>query len=170
MSSVICPVKFLLKNLNTIQKVTNENVTLKTNSSMKAYTDLEQSKTLSNILPIESADMTLPLRYTQKDEYIPGYVVSRNYIDVYNEMLALPGMDKEEVHKLIQPVWSLVALLGVLPDEVGDNHYLTLDKEGKEYCCCYEDINGNSFKHTFADNPVDACVAMIEKLHELKML
>jgi hypothetical protein len=68
------------------------------------------------------------------------------------------------------PAWSLSALMDVLPDEVGDNHYLTLDKEGEEYCCSYEDCNGNSFRHCFSDNPIDACVAMIEKLNELKML
>ena len=137
---------------------------------MKNCTDLPQSKRLAEFLSLESADMTLPFRHTQKDEYIPGQVGSRNYIDVYNEMIALPGMNKEEVCKLIQPIWSLSALLDVLPDEVGDNHYLTLDKEGNEYCCCYEDINGNSFKHTFADNPVDACYEMILKLHEQKIL
>lgn len=69
-----------------------------------------------------------------------------------------------------EPAWSLAALMEILPSELQDNHYLTLDKEGKEYCCCYEDNNGNSFRHCFSDNPVDACVEMIEKLHELKIL
>jgi hypothetical protein len=68
------------------------------------------------------------------------------------------------------PAWSLSALMDVLPDEVGDNHYLTLDKEGKEYCCCYEDNNGNSFRHCFSNNSVDACVDMIENLHKQKLL
>lgn len=49
-------------------------------------------------------------------------------------------------------------------------HNLTLDKEGKEYCCCYEDNNGNSFRHTFAGNPVDACYEMVVKLHEQNLL
>jgi len=63
------------------------------------------------------------------------------------------------------PCWSLSALLDVFPCELGDNHFLVLDKEGNEYCCCYDGC-----RHTFADNPVDACVAMIEKLHGHKML
>jgi len=68
------------------------------------------------------------------------------------------------------PAWSLTALLDVLPDELEEGYYLTLFKEGKEYCCCYEDNNGDSFKHTFADNPIDACYEMILKLKELKLL
>lgn len=114
---------------------------------MKAYTDIEQSKKLAEILPLESADMCYPLPCEDGDK----------------PLLEQGGLGST-------PCWSLAALLDVLPDEVGDNHYLTLDKEGKEYCCCYEDNNGNNFRHCFSDNPVDACVAMIEKLHELKML
>ena len=117
---------------------------------MKSYTDLEQSKKLAEILPIETADM----RY---DEYI-------SYIDGTPKV----GYKKGVIDGI--PCWSLTALLCVLPDEVGDNHYLTLNKEGKEYCCCYEDNNGNSFRHTFADNLVDACVEMIIKLHEQNLL
>jgi hypothetical protein len=114
---------------------------------MKSYTDLEQSKKLAEILPLESADMCYPLPCEDGDK----------------PLLEQGGFGST-------PCWSLAALLDVLPDEVGDNHYLTLDKEGKEYCCSYEDCNGNSFRHCFSDNPIDACVVMIEKLNELKML
>ena len=114
---------------------------------MKSYTDLEQSKKLAEILPLESADMYYPLPCEEGDK----------------PLLEQGGFGST-------PCWSLAALIDVLPDEVGDNHYLTLDKERNEYCCCYEDINGNSFKHTFADNPVDTCVEMIIKLHEMNLL
>ena len=122
---------------------------------MKGFTDINQSKQLAEFLPLESADTIWDL--TNPD--LPT-------------IRAIPYEDSDYSNKYLNiiPCWGLAALLGVLPDEVGDNHYLTLDKEGKEYCCCYEDNNGNSFRHCFSDNPVDACVAMIEKLHELKML
>ena len=123
---------------------------------MKSYTDLEQSKVLAEILPIESADMCF---------YNDGTAIK---IDA-NSYIVRYSMWKDCVVEII-PCWSLTALLCVLPDEVGDNHYLTLNKEGKEYCCCYEDNNGNSFRHTFADNLVDACVEMIIKLHEQNLL
>lgn len=116
---------------------------------MKSYTDISQSKKLAEILPLESADMF----YTLIDQGL--------YLEVKQGI----EPSKDDI-----PCWSLSALMDVLPDEVGDNHYLTLDKEGKEYCCCYEDNNGNSFKHCFSNNSVDACVDMIENLHKQKLL
>jgi hypothetical protein len=136
---------------------------------MKAYTDLEQSKKLAEILPLESADMTWcnnsikGINYT--DKFSANLYTVKEMKDVFDE--ALVGWDK---YWELVPCWSLSALLDILPDEVGDNHYLTLDKEGKEYCCCYEDNNGNSFRHCFSDNPVDACYKMVLKLHEQKLL
>ena len=57
--------------------------------------------------------------------------------------------------------WSLAALLSVLP-----NYQLQTQDDGIGILCS---CNRN-FNIVTADNPVDACVAMIEKLHELKML
>ena len=128
---------------------------------MKSYTDLEQSKKLAEFLPPESADMCHKCIGDESYD-----IIVKPYSEYYEKYkLLVISKDFNAV-----PCWSLAALLGVLPDEVEDNHYLTLDKEGKEYCCCYEDCNGNSFRHCFSDNPIDACVAMIEKLNELKML
>ena len=119
---------------------------------MKSYADLAQSKKLAEILPLKSADMKI-LPFTE-----------REYRIVPINDIAVCGRE-DEIY-----AWSLAALLNVLPDELGDNHFLTLSKEGAEYCCCYEDINGNSFRHEFGDNPVDACYEMIIKLHEQKLL
>ena len=95
---------------------------------MKGFTDINQSKQLAEFLPLESADTIWDL--TNPD--LPT-------------IRAIPYEDSDYSNKYLNiiPCWGLAALLGVLPDEVGDNHYLTLDKEGKEYCCCYEDNNGN---------------------------
>jgi len=120
--------------------------------TIKAFTSVEQSLKLAEILPLESADMKI-LPFTE-----------REYRVVPINDIAVCGREDEIC------AWSLAALLDVLPDESEDNHFLTLSKEGAEYCCCYEDINGNSFRHTFADNPIDACVNMIMSLNELKML
>jgi len=136
-------------------------------ATIRAYTDISQSKKLAEILPLESADMTLPFRHPKNDEYIPGYVVSRNYVEVYNEMMKLPAMEKEDVCKLIQPSWSLTALLSVLPDGTDIIKDKT-DTENEKYMCTVgvkDDIIC-----TFGNNPVDACAAMIEKLNEQKML
>ena len=125
---------------------------------MKSYTDLEQSKKLAEILPIESADMCFNI--SQRSNMPPLMTPYSKFNEFFNM----------ETPDFLIPCWSLAALLDVLPDEVGDNYYLTLDKEGKEYCCCYEDNNGNSFRHCFSDNPVDACYKMVLKLHEQKLL
>ena len=137
-------------------------------ATIKSFTSLEQSKKLAEILPLESADMVLL--------HEEPYETSDSKFDGLHQALCVPfnKYDKSwrQKYKNISyfPCWSLAALLGVLPDELGDNHFLTLYKEGNEYCCCYEDANGNSFRHTFTDNPIDACVAMIESLHELNLL
>ena len=119
---------------------------------MKSYTDLEQSKKLAEIFPIESADMYYS-NHSLENYYCPTPLIGR-YSEIHDQI----------------PCWSLAALLDVLPDELEEGYYLTLFKERMEYCCCYEDNNGDSFKHTFADNPIDACVEMILMLKELKKL
>ena len=144
---------------------------------MKSYTDLEQSKKLAEILPLKSADMTLPFRHTQKDEYIQEHVGTRSYIDVYNEMIALPGMDKEQVCKLIQPCWSLAALLEEIPsiivNNVGEDLRLHIDKDNLQYSLFYEnEYTGDMFEieTELYDDMIDACYEMIIKLHELNLL
>ena len=153
-------------------------------ATIKSYTDIEQSKVLSEILPIESADMTLPFMH-HNNEYLPKYPVSRNYIEVYNEMMKLPLMEGEDIDQQIQPCWSIAALLGVLPQSI--TKYIESEKCQKTfhlnlfrshyYCCSYSfrpsisDNDGSNNLYCIGrDNWLDACYEMILKLHELKML
>ena len=115
---------------------------------MKSYTNLEQSKVLVELLPIDSADM---------------FYADGERLAVWNNKDV--NLDNEDI-----PSWSLAELLDVMPYELEEKHYLTIRKEGNEYCCCYEDVNGNSFTHTFGDNPIDACVEMIIRLHKGELL
>lgn len=141
------------------------NMETRIDNKCKAFTSLEQSKKLAKFLPLESADMVLPFRHAKNNEYIPGYVVSRNYVEVYNDMMKLPGMEKEDVCKLIQPSWSLAALLNILPDRT-----CVYKKTYKDGRIKYQGVAGRIKELILKDNPIDACVAMIERLHELKML
>jgi hypothetical protein len=59
------------------------------------------------------------------------------------------------------PCWSLTSLLGVLP-----NYHLQTQDDGIGILCS---CNGK-FNIVTADNPVDACVGMVEKLNELNLL
>ena len=123
-------------------------------ATIKSFTDLEQSRNLAEILPIESADMRIG-----------------NYVGKY---ACIDGTNVHYYHKSesfgapeIIPCWSLTALLGVLP--LPD---LIQDKADDElfWQCSVYDEDGTLLCETYDNNPVDACVAMIEKLHEQKLL
>lgn len=127
---------------------------------MKAYTDIEQSKKLAEILPLESADTIWNL--TNPD--LPN-------------IRAIPYENSDYNNKYLNiiPAWSLAALLDVIPYTIykSDNEFyrLGIDKGYDDYAIWY---NNNGFTITdldvTSDNFVDACVAMIEKLHEQKLL
>lgn len=143
---------------------------------MKSYTGIEQSKKLAEILPLESADM----RYG----YIAPYDYSdRMYDGGYDEIpypkdFLIKNANFADEYDAELSCWSLAALLGVLPNN--ENISTNLSKGGyristleytNSWFVDYEDeTNGLNNCVTSADNPVDVCVAIIEKLHELKML
>ena len=129
---------------------------------MKSYTDLEQSKKLAEILPIESADMHW--QYIEEDN---GQL----------QWFYFPKDFSINQHDNI-PCWSLAALLDLLPN---NEHIETTISRGSweidtvEYLpntwwCEYEDTENQTEFNMSADNPVDACYEMILKLNELKLL
>lgn len=120
---------------------------------MKAYTDLEQSKKLAEILSIESADM----------------FYRNNGIDVKLMWEHLPTI------KVTSPAWSLAALINVLPSSVKDSigivYSLNMNKEYIEYSNPNISFPYSAYIHTCGnDNLVDACYEMIVKFHEQKIL
>ena len=108
---------------------------------MKGFTDLDQSRKLEEILPIESADMV--------------WANDNDVIVVPSEVVA-----RENVLHDFVPCWSLVALMDVLDRGA-------LFKTPKGWACQtyveYKAINSN-----YHSNPVDACVEMILELHKQK--
>ena len=112
----------------------------------KSYTDIEQSKKLAEILPLETADM---LYYCNKSN---NTLISQcPFIRSFNEKDAFSYLY----------CWSLSALLGVL-----SNYYVETQEDGIELLC----VCNGKFNVVTANNPVDACYEMILRLHELKML
>jgi hypothetical protein len=118
---------------------------------MKSYTDIEQSKKLAEILPIESADYT----HLGKDE---DNVLTRPYFESCSSELK-EWIGKDEMY----PCWSFTALFKLLPKsarlEKGNvtelyRVILPVELETSDW---YID-------------PVDACVVMIERLYELNLL
>lgn len=123
---------------------------------MKSYTDIEKSKKLAEILPIETADMCF---------YSDGTAIK---IDDKPYTVRYP-MWKDYV-KVI-PCWSLAALLDILSKTAH-----SIDEDGSVDLCDYKNIewslclNNTSVGLVTANNPVDACVEMIMTLNELKLL
>lgn len=131
---------------------------------MKAYTDIEQSKKLAEILPLESADCFWDYDDLQKYHRI-------NWFE--------EGFNKESQLRLNENnvrAWSLAALIEEIPeiinfDDDESDYALEMLKENNLYYLSY----GNPLEHSKIEiEPqeyfVDACVDMIDKLHELKML
>ena len=127
-------------------------------ATIKSYTDLEQSKKLAEILPLESADMIIV--YIGDRE---GVVTTTMPKETFN-MLRTPFTD---VRNTIS-CWSLAALLNVLP-------YPSLAQHANglwSLVAWVDTVEPYSVGDSVCgyDNEIDACVAMIEKLHELKIL
>lgn len=117
---------------------------------MKAFTDIKQSKKLAEFLPLESADMKYPY-------FGYGRYGTTAY---FGEPIEFSGGKDISC-------WSLAALLELLPEGIIVNHFVPiLQKENSKYSIVY----GTGEMLCVADNPVDVCVEMILKLHELNLL
>lgn len=134
-------------------------------ATIKAYTDLEQSKKLAKILPLESADMYYKYALPKSDKIIhtPEIGNPTDSLKWYNEGYTFRG--KREPITLSEyciPCWSLSVLLDVLPK----GYSLGRRRNGNYYVCM------TYINHLISDfdNPVDACVAMVEQLHKLNLL
>jgi hypothetical protein len=119
---------------------------------MKSYTDIEQSKKLAKILPLESADMHYKVsRYGNE---------SRIFIIPYSEL----GCYKDDEYHYCVCAWSLTALLKTL-----NFPSLTQNKEDEWEVCVFDHDNDDYIKKT-ASNPIDACCEMVMRLNELNLL
>lgn len=120
---------------------------------MKAYTDIEQSKKLASILPVESADMMWD-DWSLIDE---GWKLSVGYY---------PEIEKDYGRKCY-PAWSLAALLDILP-----NGTETHKQVNESISCYFVEVYNNKkyFSTERCDNLLDACVEMILKLKEKDLL
>lgn len=110
----------------------------------KICTDVKQSRKLSKILKLESADMF--------------------YATETGTLIAEPPYDVEGCEPCVPfiPCYSLTALLNILPK---GTRLLKSGIDDAYHCDC---PRGNIDK--WFDNPIDACVVIILKLHELNLL
>jgi hypothetical protein len=121
-------------------------------TTIKSHTDLSQSKKLAEFLPLESADMKwFSWKQESDSPLVPTFGYDKETAEFYKDTAAV-----------YLPCWSLVALLSVLPD-----YTLQTNTDGTVFVVC--DSKKPMISDSFS-NPVDACVTMIEKLHELNLL
>lgn len=117
---------------------------------MKSYTNLEQSRKLAEILPLDTADMCYPLPYEEGDK----------------PLLEQGGFGST-------PCWSLAALLDILYPNITLDH---TECEGWSIITNIVKENPNSIlqdiitEKVIAETPIDACYEMILKLNEQKLL
>lgn len=122
-------------------------------ATIKSFTDIEQSRKLAEILPLESADMYYP--------YYHNPISGASYYDepIFHKPL---NQDKSLV------CWSLSALLAVLPAqcECMSLQYINYGNNHKEYFMSYSE-GENTEDYV---NAIDACYEMVIYLHKINLL
>ena len=125
---------------------------------MKAHTDLEQSKKLAEILPIESADQSWEI-----------VAIAGTDVSIHSETAYIFNS------KIGLPCWSLAALLDIFPCSK-ESPIVNLTRGGwnqsftRRWFATWEDENKNILYSCDGTSPVDAVVELIMKLHEQKLL
>ena len=138
---------------------------------MKSYTDIEQSKKLAKILPIESADM-----------WHHGYFNPHRMCKIkYNP----PTPYHSVAPQWDCPCWSLAALFDVLrtfttptafsvkvstPSLIKTENGYKLTYTGDYTPTINNELDTEAPIESVAGNAIDCCVEMILKLYEHKML
>lgn len=115
---------------------------------MKSYTDIEQSKKLAEILPLESADMA---RCGSENVIVTNYISAKKEFSVCDEIT-------------ITPCWSLAALLGIIRKAIGG---YSMDCISKNIVMSVE-LGDRPWKleTDTCSNEIDNCYDMILKLHK----
>ena len=142
---------------------------------MKSHTDLEQSKKLAEILPIESADMYYEyvLPRSNKLKHIPSIGNPVDALEWYNSNKGYTHFGKEplSLKEYCIPCWSLAVLLGVLPSDIRRHEktmFLTLEKAGA-YNLYYKSKDRLDELWETDFEPIDVCYKMILDLQKLKI-
>ena len=124
-------------------------------ATIKSYTDIEQSKKLAEILPLESAD------YTRLGKNEDNVLTRTHFESRSSELKEWIGENN------IFPCWSLAALLEIL-----DYPQLSKDKLGNGKVGWMVSVYPNDCRYdsSWHDNAIDACCEMILKLNKMNLL
>ena len=129
---------------------------------MKAYTDIEQSKKLAGILPIESADM-----WYQHVGW--KHLTDNSEIPLYIPIVIRDCESEDDI-----PCWSLASLRACLPSGIDIDGILYVFESHNTfdnmwvYEYKFEDISAPLYSKSL--NEIDAAIDMIIQLKENKMI
>lgn len=137
-------------------------------ATIKAFTDLKQSRKLAEILPLESADMHFTNSSAKGEMYVDQfkaacspYSRAKDALDAYAKIV-----NNTIVWEVI-PCWSLVSLLNV----INKDYYTTLFHDGVSWTITITHHDDNNNKHSvWSAEPLDACYDMIIKLNSMSLL
>ena len=121
---------------------------------MKSYTDIEQSRKLAEILPLESADMCYP-----KDAFEYNY--AKEPVCHYSGI------------GLAHPCWSLATLIDIIENiDKTQKVEVSFKHNGGKY---WVDVHFDEFgsfcqDHELYDSKIDALIAMIENFKNRNLL
>lgn len=118
---------------------------------MKSYTDIDQSKKLSEILSTKGADM----------EYM---FLKRDGSMVSSVPFIKDGYEEPDCSYNMVPCWSIAALLNVLP-KIVNNETLYIETSAALWHIGYRNVY-----IARGVDLIDICYELILKLHELKLL
>lgn len=123
----------------------------------KICTSIEQSKKLIELgIDVNTADMFWDT--AEPDKRKKPLVGLSEYYDMEH---------------WIVPAWSLSALLKFIPKHIKNVNVLRIDIDEKDFSIWYDEIGCGvniELPDITMENPVDACVEMIIRLHELNLL
>lgn len=149
---------------------------------MKSYTDIEQSRKLAEILPIDSADM----------HYSTWTILNGEFIVSPNQGNTIENLRKDYGNQII-PCWSLAALLNIMPKHIKQDDGRTykfhiVNDDGiviQRWSCSYiakdyhnraEYLSDPKLKYPTNiyggeyEDILDAAFEIILKLHEQKLI
>ena len=129
---------------------------------IKSYTDLQQSKKLAEILPLESADMYYQyvLPKSGKIKHNPEIGNPVNALEWYNKGYTFGGKEPITLNEYCVPCWSLAALLGVFS-------YYEINNNGVNIQLS---VKGKALITEKEECLLDLVVNMIIHLHKLNLL
>ena len=127
-------------------------------TTIKSYTNIEQSKKLAEILPFETADMFHFIHGDNHSETI-GIGYSKVAAEFYS---------KTKLEYI--PCWSLAALLKYLREIKPLVYIPILFPNKSEWILQFAEYGHGNVCEVSCNNPIDACYEMILKLKELNLL